>query len=87
MFMVQDDLAIAVKGMQLGADHYLPKDCSDEELLLVVGRIIENVRLKRAHLFSEYQSQGEIFYIIGWSPALVKVIEQVDRVADVDSRC
>jgi two-component system response regulator AtoC len=85
MFTVENDVPTAVEAMQLGADHYLSKTCSDEELLLVVRRILENVRLRRAQVFAEQQSEDESEQIIGRSPALVKVLEQADKLANRES--
>jgi DNA-binding NtrC family response regulator len=85
MFTVENDVATAVEAMQLGADHYLSKTCSDEELLLVVRRVLGNVRLQRAQWLKEQEREEEPDQIIGEAPALVQVIEQADRIADRDS--
>jgi transcriptional regulator with PAS, ATPase and Fis domain len=55
------------------------------ELLLVIRRILENVRLRRAQVFAEQQSEDEGEQIIGRSPALVKVLEQADKLANRES--
>ena len=85
MFTVENEVATAVEAMQLGADHYLPKNCSDAELLLVVGRVLENVRLQRADFFAAHQDDEEIAQIIGVDAALVSVLELADKVAGADN--
>jgi two-component system response regulator AtoC len=82
MFTVEDEVATAVEAMQLGADHYLSKTCSDEELLIVVKKVLDNVRLQRAYLVAERESQDETDEIIGQSPAIKKILQQVDKIAD-----
>jgi len=85
MFTVENEVATAVDAMQLGADHYLSKNCSDAELLLMVDRILEIVQMRRAQFFADHQNEGEIDQIIGQHPALVKVLEDVDKAASFDN--
>jgi DNA-binding NtrC family response regulator len=85
IFTVEDEVATAVEAMQLGADHYLTKTCSDDELFIVVKKVLENVRLQRAHLAAEQQNQDERDEIIGQSPAIKKVLDQVAKIAGKDS--
>jgi DNA-binding NtrC family response regulator len=85
MFTVENDVATAVEAMQLGADHYLLKSCSDAELKLWVQRILENVSLKRRQLMSDQQQEDELDAIIGLSPALTRILADVDKLADRDT--
>jgi len=84
MFTVEDDVATAVEAMQLGANDYLLKTCSDDELKIVVREVIDHARLQRAQLASEQQWEDEMDDIIGQSPAMVNILEEVGRLADRD---
>jgi DNA-binding response OmpR family regulator len=50
MFTVEEDVATTVEAMKLGADYYLSKNCSDDELLAVVKKVIDNTRLQKNFL-------------------------------------
>lgn len=77
----------AVEAMKLGAFDYLCKPFTDEELTLVVQRAIEKKRLVEENLFLRKQlsSRGSFPDIIGESPHILRIFEQVERVAPTDS--
>ena len=77
---------IAVQAMKLGAADYLPKPFDNEELRVVVARVMETVRLRRDHrrLLAQMQGVYGADRIIGQSPAMRRVFETIDRVADAD---
>jgi DNA-binding NtrC family response regulator len=85
MLTIENAVATAVEAMQLGADHYLSKNCSDVELLIMVDRVLEIVQMRRAQFIADHQSENEIDPIVGQHPALVKVLEDVDKAANFDS--
>lgn len=77
----------AVEAMKLGAFDYLSKPFTEEELILAVQRAIEKKRLVeenlllRKELFNRFRFEN----IIGESPQMVSIFEQVERVAPTDS--
>jgi DNA-binding NtrC family response regulator len=77
----------AVEAMKLGAFDYLSKPFTDEELILVVQRAIEKKRLVEENLFlrKELISRVRFPNIIGESPLILRVFEQVEKVAPTDS--
>jgi len=72
--------------MKLGASDYLPKPFDNDELRVVVARVMETVRLRRDHrrLLAQVQGAYGADRIIGQSPAMRRVFETIDRVADAD---
>ncbi|MCI0699368.1 sigma-54 dependent transcriptional regulator [candidate division KSB1 bacterium] len=84
MFTVEEDVSTVVEAMKLGADDYLSKNCSDDELLVKVEKAIANLRAQRAQFVAEQQSHDERDRIIGEAPALKKVLAQADKLADKD---
>lgn len=77
----------AVEAMKLGAFDYLCKPFTDEELTLVVQRAIEKKHLIEENLFLRKQliSKGNFPNIIGESPKILQIFEQVEKVAPTDS--
>src|SRR5262250_249907 len=77
---------IAVQAMKLGAVDYLRKPFDNDEVRLVVRRVIETVLLKRDHRRLLEQVQGDFAFeqIVGRSPAMRRVFETIDKVADTD---
>ena len=77
---------IAVQAMKLGAADYVPKPFDNDELRLVVRRVMETVLLRRDHRRLLEQVQGEFGFenIVGQSAAMQRLFETIDRVADTD---
>lgn len=77
----------AVEAMKLGAFDYLSKPFTDEELILVVQRAIEKKRLVEENLYLRKELFSRVSFpdIIGESPKILHVFEQVERVAPTDS--
>lgn len=77
----------AVEAMKSGAFDYLSKPFTDEELILVVQRAIEKKRLVEENLFLRKQlhSQTKFPNIIGESPQILHIFEQIEKVAPTDS--
>lgn len=77
----------AVDAMKHGAFDYLSKPFSEDQLAHAVARAIENKRLKeenqalRRQLFDRFNFSN----IIGENPKILKVFEQVHKVAPTDS--
>ena len=77
---------IAVEAMKLGAADYVPKPFDNDELELVVGRVIEGMRLRRdLRLFQEQAADTYRFEnLIGQSAALQRVFDVIRKVAPTD---
>lgn len=77
----------AVEAMKLGAFDYLSKPFTDEELILVVQRAIEKKRLAEENLFlrKELFNRFSFENIIGESPKILSIFEQIEKVAPTDS--
>jgi DNA-binding NtrC family response regulator len=76
----------AVQAMKLGAADYLPKPFDNDELRVVVRRVMETALLRRDHRRLLAQVRGAFGFenIIGTSPAMRRLFEAVDKVADTD---
>jgi DNA-binding NtrC family response regulator len=76
----------AVQAMKLGAADYVPKPFDNDELRVIVRRVVETTLLRRDHrrLLEQVQSAFGTGQIVGTSPAMTRVFQVVDRVADTD---
>jgi DNA-binding NtrC family response regulator len=84
MFTVEEDVSTVVEAMKLGADDYISKNCSDDELLVKVEKTISNLRAQRMQFVAEQQSHEGRDRIVGEAPALKKILAQTDKLADKD---
>ena len=77
---------IAVQAMKLGASDYLPKPFDNDELRVVVQRVMETALLRRDHrrLLEQVQSDFGFGQIIGRSPSMRRIFETIDKIADTD---
>ena len=77
---------VAVQAMKLGAVDYLPKPFDNDEVRMVVRRAMETVLLKRDHrrLLEQVQNDYGFEQLVGRSPAMRRVFETIDKVADAD---
>jgi len=76
---------IAVAAMKRGAADYLPKPFDNDELRVLVRRVMDNALLKRDHRRLLEQVQGAFAgQIVGRSPAMLRIFETIDKVADTD---
>src|SRR2546422_5150962 len=77
---------IAVQAMKLGAVDYVPKPFDNDELRLVVRRVMETVLLRRDHrrLLEQVERAYGFEQIVGQSPAMRRLFETIDKIADTD---
>ncbi|HEY2775024.1 MAG TPA: sigma-54 dependent transcriptional regulator [Candidatus Binatia bacterium] len=77
---------IAVQAMKTGAADYIPKPFDNDEMRAVVARLMDTARLRREHrrLLSEVQSRYGPDQIVGRSPAMLRLFESIEKVADTD---
>src|SRR2546422_6792693 len=77
---------IAVQAMKLGAADYVPKPFDNDELRVVVRRVMETVLLRRDHrrLLDQVRDTFGFAQIVGRSPAMGRLFETIDKIADAD---
>jgi DNA-binding NtrC family response regulator len=77
---------IAVDAMKGGAADYLPKPFDNDELELVVERVLEGVELRRDLRSLQEQVRGAYRFenIVGKSAAMQRVFDVIRKVADTD---
>ncbi|MBX3026627.1 sigma-54-dependent Fis family transcriptional regulator [bacterium] len=77
---------IAVQAMKLGAVDYLPKPFDNDEVRMVVRRVMETVLLKRDHRRLLEQVQGDYAFeqLVGRSAGMRRVFDTIEKVADTD---
>jgi DNA-binding NtrC family response regulator len=77
----------AVAAIKQGAFDYLSKPFTDDELLIAVQKAMENKRLKKENLALRRQlsERYDFEHIIGESPGITKVFEDIRKVAPTDS--
>jgi DNA-binding NtrC family response regulator len=79
------DIPMTVRAVKAGAANFLTKPVDDEELLNAVQQCIASYGGERLSLESELSCEYISEDIVGKSPALQKVLEQVAIVAPTDS--
>ncbi len=77
---------VAVEAMKLGAADYLPKPFDNDELELVVDRVMEGVALRRDLRLLQEKVAGVYRFenILGKSAAMQRVFDVIRKVADTD---
>jgi two-component system response regulator AtoC len=77
----------AVEAMKKGAYHYLTKPFKVDELLIMLEMALERESLRRqvTHFRKQQRKEHQGKAIVGNSPAMKKVHEMVERIAESDS--
>jgi DNA-binding NtrC family response regulator len=77
---------VAVGAMKAGAEDYLPKPFDNDEMRLVVARVLERTRLEREHRLLLERVGRELGFesLIGRGPSMRRVFEQIQKVAETD---
>src|SRR3989441_7799595 len=77
---------IAVQAMKLGAVESVPNAFDNDELRLVVRRVMDPVLLGRDHrrLLEQVERAFGFEQIVGQSPAMRRLFETIDKIADTD---
>jgi len=77
---------LAVQAMKAGAEDYVPKPFDNDELRLVVQRALERTRLARENRMLLERIGRDVGFenLIGSGPAMRKVFETIQKVAETD---
>ena len=77
---------IAVEAMKLGAADYIPKPFDNDELELVVERLLEGMEVRRSLRLLQEQVAGAYRFgsLIGKSPGMQRVFDVIRKVADTE---
>ena len=80
-------LDLVVESMQLGADDYISKPFTPEELLLRLHKVIEKRRLQEENknLRSQIRKEFDFANIIGKSHNIVAIFERIKRLSDYNT--
>jgi len=71
----------AVKAVKSGAEEYLAKPFTDEELLGAVQRSLDKLHLRRAASLSNHRAPSKAYGMIGASPPMLKVFDMIEKAA------
>ena len=71
----------AVDAVKTGAEDYLAKPFTDEELFSAVGRALEKLRSRRAAQAPPFPTSASPFGLVGESPAMQAVFSAIAKVA------
>src|SRR5438876_4347059 len=77
---------IAVQAMKLGAADYVPKPFDNDELRVIVRRVMETVLLRRDHrrLLDQVSDTFGFEQVAGRSPTMRRLFETIDKIADTE---
>ena len=71
----------AVEAIKTGAEEYLPKPFTDEELYSAVERVLEKLNLRRTGTLDSSHTGPAPYGLIGKSPAMQKVLNAIVKAA------
>lgn len=74
----------AVEAVKTGAEEYLPKPFTDEELLSAVGRALDKLHNRRASRAKAVLQSSERFDLMGKSRPMRKVYDEISKAASTD---
>ncbi|MDG2306857.1 MAG: sigma-54 dependent transcriptional regulator [Candidatus Binatia bacterium] len=77
---------IAVDAMKLGACDYIPKPFDNDEVRVMVRKVMETALLRSDHqrLLQQVQEAYGFEQIVGKSPAMQNIFSMIEKVADTD---
>jgi len=75
----------AVEAVKTGADEYLPKPFTDEELLAAVGRALAKLRMRRAGRAAASAALPRPYGLIGRSPPISEVFKAIGKAASASA--
>jgi len=81
MITAYGEVEIAVEAMKLGAQDFLQKPLDFERLLKAVERAREMVGLRRELALLRQATHGDVEWVAGESPAMLRVVDEAKRAA------
>jgi len=81
MITAYGEVEIAVEAMKLGAQDFLQKPLDFERLLKAVERAREMVGLRRELALLRQATHGEVEWVAGETPAMLRVVDEAKRAA------
>jgi DNA-binding NtrC family response regulator len=86
MITAMSDIQIAVDAIKKGAYDYLPKDISDEELLVKIGRALEKHKniIEIHNLKNALTEKFSFSNIVGQSPGMQKIFALIKNICNTD---
>jgi DNA-binding NtrC family response regulator len=77
---------VAVEAMKAGAADYVPKPFDNDEIRLVVERVLERTRLEREHrlLLERVQREQGLGALVGAGAAMQKIFATIHKIAETD---
>jgi len=77
----------AVNAMRAGAEDYILKPFSKEEILLLINRALEYQEIKRANLYLQKKNENQYLFgnIIGVSKKMQEISETIKNVLNIDT--
>ncbi len=75
----------AVEAVKSGAEDYLAKPFTDEELFAAVERVLDKLRLSRALRSAQHPVQKHAYGLIGESPEISRVFEAISKSASTSA--
>jgi len=80
-------IPMAVEAIKKGAYDYLSKPFDNDEVLIIIRRALEHIRLSRevSVLKQQLEDKYDFKNIIGVSPKMQRVFEQIRRVSETDA--
>ncbi|OGC42946.1 hypothetical protein A2548_01500, partial [candidate division WOR-1 bacterium RIFOXYD2_FULL_41_8] len=87
MVTALNDVKLAVQAVKLGAYDYVPKPFERDELIAMVGRVLERKSLlqENTYLKQTLEEKSAFLDLIGTSPAMKNVFSLVEKVAPTDT--
>src|SRR5256886_16467984 len=85
MISGQGTIETAVEAIKIGAYDFIEKPFKSDRLLLVIARAIEAALLRRENAELKLRAGGEL-NLVGASPAVNQLRQQIERVAPTGSR-
>jgi two-component system NtrC family response regulator len=86
MITAHGNETIAVEAMKAGAEDYVPKPFDNDEIRVVVRKVVERTRLERENrlLLEQIQRDYGFDNLIGSGPGMRGVFETIKKVAETD---
>jgi len=77
---------LAVEAIKNGADDYVPKPFDNDELRVVIAKVLEKTKLAREHrlLLERVEREHGLDGMVGSGTAMREIFEQVEKAAETD---